>query len=69
MMVAAHVGDLTAAKALGLRTTFIHRPDEYGPTRAADKATSGDFDVVSSDMVDLAAKLGRKKSLFWKLAG
>src|SRR5207247_2882931 len=58
MMVAAHVGDLGAARNLGLRTGFIHRPNEYGPTRTADKASSGDFDVVSSDMQDLAAKLG-----------
>src|SRR5712691_2548081 len=58
MMVAAHVGDLGAARNLGLRTGFIHRPKEYGPTRTADNASPGDFDVVSSDMLDLAAKLG-----------
>jgi 2-haloacid dehalogenase len=58
MMVAAHVGDLRAARDLGLRTGFIHRPNEYGPTRTADKANPGDFDVVSNDMLDLAAKLG-----------
>lgn len=58
MMVAAHVGDLGAARNLGLRTGFIHRPNEYGPTRTADNARPADFDVVSSDMLDLAAKLG-----------
>ena len=58
MMVAAHVGDLRAARELKLRTGFIYRPNEYGPGRQADKANPGDFDVVSSDMIDLAVKLG-----------
>jgi 2-haloacid dehalogenase len=58
MMCAAHSGDLNAARSFGLRTGFIHRPNEYGLTRKADDAKPGDFDVVSSDMVDLASKLG-----------
>jgi 2-haloacid dehalogenase len=58
MMTAAHAGDLKAARALGLQTGFIYRPNEYGPGGKADKASAGDFDVVSTDMLDLAAKLG-----------
>jgi 2-haloacid dehalogenase len=58
MMCAAHSGDLMSARSFGLRTGFIHRPNEYGPTRKADDAKQGEFDVVSSDMLDLAAKLG-----------
>ncbi len=58
MMCAAHTGDLTSARSFGLRTGFIYRPDEYGGTRQADKAKPGDFDVVSTDIVDLASKLG-----------
>lgn len=58
MMCAAHSGDLMAARSFGLRTGFIHRPGEYGPTRKADTAKPGDFDVVSADMLDLASKLG-----------
>ena len=58
MMVAAHAGDLRASRDTGLRTGFIHRPAEYGPTRQADKASPGDFDVVSKDMLDLASKMG-----------
>jgi|SRR5580704_12670595 2-haloacid dehalogenase len=58
MMTAAHRSDLEAARSNGLRTGFIHRPKEYGPTRQADDAKPGDFDVVASDMVDLAAKMG-----------
>ena len=58
MMCAAHVGDLNAARSFGLRTGFIHRPNEYGPTRQADKAARRQFDVVAKDMLDLAAQLG-----------
>jgi 2-haloacid dehalogenase len=60
MMCAAHVGDLKAARSYGLRTCFIYRPNEYGggPAGVPDKAKSGDFDVVSLSIVDLAQQLG-----------
>jgi 2-haloacid dehalogenase len=58
MMTAAHRSDLEAARSFGLHTGFIHRPNEYGPTRQADTAKSGDFDVVANDALDLATKLG-----------
>jgi 2-haloacid dehalogenase len=57
MMCAAHRNDLVAARGAGLRTGFIHRPDEFGPTRKADEAAPGDFDVVASDILDLARQL------------
>jgi len=58
MMCAAHSADLGSARSFGLRTGFIHRPLEYGPTRKADDPKPGDFDVVSTGMVDLATKMG-----------
>ena len=58
MMTAAHRNDLNAARRLGLRTGFIHRPDEFGHGGQADTAKEGDFDVVASDTLDLATKLG-----------
>lgn len=57
MMTASHRSDLDAARSFGMRTGFIHRPNEYG-VRAADVAKSGDFDIVASDTLDLASKLG-----------
>jgi 2-haloacid dehalogenase len=57
-MCAAHSGDLNAARGFGLRTGFIHRPNEYGPSRGADSAKPHDFDVVSENMLDLASKMG-----------
>jgi 2-haloacid dehalogenase len=58
MMAAAHSGDLKAARSFGLRTGFIYRPNERGPGGKADHAKAGEFDIVSSDMVDLAAQMG-----------
>ena len=58
MMVAAHVGDLDAAKALGLKTAYVHRPLEYGPGRATDPPAAGRFDFVATDFRDLATQLG-----------
>lgn len=57
MMVAAHRGDLEAARCCGLRTAFLYRPHEFGPGRAADKANPGDFDIISSDAADLARQM------------
>jgi 2-haloacid dehalogenase len=60
MMVAAHVGDLQAARSCGLQTGFIYRPNEFGNGSAGkpDKAQPGDFDVVSISTIDLAHQLG-----------
>jgi 2-haloacid dehalogenase len=58
MMVAAHNGDLAAAADCGLRTAFVPRPAEHGPGRAADVTPKRQWDVIATDFVDLAAKLG-----------
>jgi 2-haloacid dehalogenase len=58
MMVAAHLGDLRAAKSVGLRTAFVVRPLEYGPAGKPDLAPDASVDVAAKDFVDLAAQLG-----------
>ena len=58
MLVAAHNGDLRAARALGMRTAFVRRPTEYGPDQDFDLDAEEDWDVVADEFVDLAAKLG-----------
>ncbi len=58
MMVAAHPSDLAAAAQCGLKTAYIPRPLEHGPARSAEVPMSGPFDVVASDMLDLARLLG-----------
>jgi 2-haloacid dehalogenase len=58
MMVAAHLGDLHAAKGVGLRTTLVPRPLEHGPSRKPDLKPDASVDVAAKDFADLADKLG-----------
>lgn len=58
MMVAAHKGDLMAARRVGLATAFVPRPLEFGPERKPDTTSDPSFDVVATDFNDLATKLG-----------
>lgn len=58
MMVAAHLYDLRAAKAEGLRTAFVARPMELGPTGARDAEPDDSVDVSARDFEDLASQLG-----------
>ena len=58
MMVAAHLGDLGAAKRGGLRTGFVSRPKEYGPNGKPDLQPNASVDLAAKDFVDLAAQLG-----------
>ena len=58
MMVAAHLGDLRAAKAVGLKTAFVKRPLEFGPGGKPDLNADASVDVSATDFNDLAAQLG-----------
>jgi 2-haloacid dehalogenase len=58
MMVAAHNGDLKAAKAQGLATAFVARPTEHGPGQTSDLAADWScVDVAAADFVELAERL------------
>src|SRR6202789_1110641 len=58
MMGAAHNGDLGKARDCGLLTAFFPRPTEYGPHQKRDYAADQDWDIVATDIQDMAAKLG-----------
>jgi 2-haloacid dehalogenase len=58
MMVAAHLGDLGAAKGVGLRTAFVTRPMEFGPDGKPDLQPNASVDIAARDFNDLATKLG-----------
>jgi 2-haloacid dehalogenase len=58
MMVAAHLGDLRAAKQVGLRTAFVARPLEYGPAGKPDLAPDASVDLTAKDFNDLARQIG-----------
>jgi 2-haloacid dehalogenase len=57
VMVAAHNGDLAAARACGFRTAFVPRPTEHGPDQATDLKPERDWDFIASDFEALAQKL------------
>jgi 2-haloacid dehalogenase len=58
MMAAAHNGDLAAARGCGLQTAFFPRPGEYGPKQDRDTRAEQDWDIVATDIQDMAAQLG-----------
>ncbi|MBP0443321.1 haloacid dehalogenase type II [Roseomonas sp. SSH11] len=57
-LVAAHNGDLAAARRCGLRTAFVPRPREHGPGQDRDLEPEQDWDLVADDFNALAARLG-----------
>lgn len=58
MMVAAHSGDLRAAKGVGLRTAFVVRPLEFGTNGKPDLKADAAADLSAKDFNDLADQLG-----------
>jgi 2-haloacid dehalogenase len=58
MLVAAHPGDLRAARDAGLMTAYVARPLEHGPGRRPPRVENGEFDFTASDFGDLAEQLG-----------
>jgi len=59
MMVAAHNGDLKAAKAQGLATAFVPRPAEHGPGQKTDLAADPVcVDLPVKSFTELASRLG-----------
>jgi 2-haloacid dehalogenase len=57
MMVAAHSPDLGSAKAQGLRTAHVARPNENGPN-TGEAGPKIPVDYAATSMEDLATKLG-----------
>jgi 2-haloacid dehalogenase len=54
VMVAAHNGDLAAARACGMRTAFVARPREHGPGQTTDVKPEQEWDFIAADFKDLA---------------
>ncbi|WP_118186115.1 haloacid dehalogenase type II [Paraburkholderia phosphatilytica] len=57
-LVAAHNGDLAAARNCGLATAFVPRPTEHGPGQRTDLEATQPWDWIAADMNDLATQLG-----------
>ena len=56
LMVAAHVNDLAAARARGLRTAYVHRPLEFGPD-GTPPPSDPDADLSVGSLTELADRL------------
>lgn len=57
MMVAAHQDDLAHARACGLKTAYIERPLEFGPTRIKDVSPHPDNTLHACDLNALSSLL------------
>lgn len=58
LMVATHPSDLRSAAETGLRTAYVHRALEAGPTRPKVPPARDEFDFFADDFLDLARQLG-----------
>jgi len=58
MLVAAHTDDLQAAQRCGLKTAYIHRPDEFGRQQPKPMPDVSGFDYSAESFTSLAAALG-----------
>jgi len=58
LMVACHNFDLNAARGVGYRTCFVHRPDEWGSAGPPDPVPNPATDLVVTDFAQLAERMG-----------
>ena len=58
MMVACHNFDLDAAKAVGFKTAFVRRPNEWGEVGPPDPNPNPDHDIIVDSFPELAQRLG-----------
>src|SRR5207237_1095044 len=52
MLVAAHHDDLEGARSCGLRTAYVERPLEFGPTHPKDVSPVAENDLHGRDLLD-----------------
>lgn len=57
-MVACHNFDLDAARAVGFKTAFVHRPDEWGLEGPPDPEPNPNHTIIADDFPDMARALG-----------
>ena len=56
-MVACHNFDLDAAKAVGYKTAFVKRPNEWGPAGPPDPTPNPEHDIIVNTFPDLVNEL------------
>ncbi len=58
LIVACHNFDLNAAREVGYRSAFVHRPGEWGPAGPPDPVPNPAHDLVVEDFEELARRFG-----------
>lgn len=58
MLAAAHQDDLAGARACGLKTAYIERPEEFGPDQSKDVSPNPQNTLHAKSISDLARQLG-----------
>ena len=58
MMVAAHEGDLVAARTAGLHTAYVNVPEEDNMGEGFEEPDDSNFDIEARDFGELCRKLG-----------
>lgn len=58
MMVACHIWDLDGAKPRGLKCAYVRRATEFGGKLETAVPAAGVYDLMATDFLDLADKLG-----------
>jgi len=58
IMVAAHEGDLAAARAAGLLTAYVNVPEEDNMAEGFEEPDDANFDIEARDFDELCRKLG-----------
>ena len=51
LMVASHAYDLDAAKSAGMKTCYVHRPNEFGHEGGANPGDTSRFDLTVGSFV------------------
>ena len=54
MLVAAHNYDHRHARSHGMRTAYVNRPTEYGPSQTTDIKAEDDWDIIVNSFTALA---------------
>tara|TARA_Y100001970_G_scaffold205634_1_gene250428 strand:- start:2996 stop:3712 length:717 start_codon:yes stop_codon:yes gene_type:complete len=57
MMVAAHAYDLDGARSAGMKTCYVHRPNEFGTGKSEDHGDLSRFDIVVESFEDISQHL------------
>ena len=57
LMVASHAYDLDGANKVGMKTCYVHRPDEFGNGKSEDYGDLSRFDIVVESFEEIINKI------------